>query len=568
MSSIFLSYRREDASGWAGRLTADLRRRIPTGTVFQDISTIEIGEDFHQAIEQALQSCAVVLVMIGPGWLTARDRQGRRRLDDPNDVVRAEVAAALQRTDLKVIPLLVGGAAMVPAEDLPDDVRPIVRRHALELSDSRWDHDVGVLVQHLGGVPTLAKLTAHRPRGLLTAASLAAITLAIALAGMWFGSRSPPEVRGDKPVARPEVKERTTPASDAFPTVARQGESPSASTAISAQPQRPGVDRPAQPAASEGRAAAAKQAIERRGWSYSGETFVVRVAKGDVEGIQLFLEAGIDPNAVDRDHASALMWAAGNGDRNTVQALLRAGASITLKTRRGTALDWASSAGHDEIVALLVSAVGQNAINEAFVTAAGFGHKSLLLLLKDRGAQVDKVGAEALTFVARYDNLGKSESAERDTVLALLDMGVEINARDQDGATALMYAAERGRKLTFHALLERGADVSLKCECRGWSGGGWSALSLSLRGGHGEIADALIASGADVNAISTSGRTPLIIAVENSMVDPSTVSRLLAKGADPKAKDKEGRTALAIARSVPYQARRDALLALLEKTGL
>ena len=94
-----------------------------------------------------------MLAIIGPNWLKVTDTQGRRRLDDRNDFVRLEIAAALQR-NIRVVPVLVGGAVMPKAEDLPQGLESLARRQAHELSDPRWDFDVGQLVETLerGGI--------------------------------------------------------------------------------------------------------------------------------------------------------------------------------------------------------------------------------------------------------------------------------------------------------------------------------------------------------------------------------------------------------------------------------
>ncbi len=141
MGGIFISYRRDDSQAWAGRLYDALRRTFGPTRVFRDIDTLEAGVDYAEAIEQWLAKSEVVLVVIGPRWLPAADPNGRRRLDDPDDLTRLEVAAALRR-GIRVVPVLVGGAAMPSGEDLPEDLRGLARRHAHEISDRRWDYDL------------------------------------------------------------------------------------------------------------------------------------------------------------------------------------------------------------------------------------------------------------------------------------------------------------------------------------------------------------------------------------------------------------------------------------------
>lgn len=140
MGGIFISYRRHDSAGWTGRLSERMENCFGQEQIFMDIEKIEAGTDFIEAIESAIGSCGVLLAIIGPGWLTSADAEGHRRLDKPDDFIRLEVASALGR-GIKVIPVLVGGAAMPAPSDLPDDLKPLTRRQAHELSDNRWDYD-------------------------------------------------------------------------------------------------------------------------------------------------------------------------------------------------------------------------------------------------------------------------------------------------------------------------------------------------------------------------------------------------------------------------------------------
>jgi hypothetical protein len=146
MSGVFISYRRADSAGHAGRLFDHLSMRFGADLIFQDFDDIKPGTDFLQAIQTAIKSCDIMLVLIGPLWL--EDAQGRRRLDDPEDVLRLEVSEALQR-DMTVIPVLLGGATMPPAEYLPEPVKSLSKRHAVEITDSRWNYDVGRLIERI-----------------------------------------------------------------------------------------------------------------------------------------------------------------------------------------------------------------------------------------------------------------------------------------------------------------------------------------------------------------------------------------------------------------------------------
>jgi TIR domain len=148
MGSIFLSYRREDSEGQAGRLYDDLVAVFGPDSVFMDVAAIQPGRDFRKSIDQSLNSCGVFLSLIGKSWLTAKDISGQRRLDDPADFVRIETGAALKR-DIPVIPVLVQGASTPKPDQLPDDLKELAFRNAVELTHPRWDSDIQVLIRAL-----------------------------------------------------------------------------------------------------------------------------------------------------------------------------------------------------------------------------------------------------------------------------------------------------------------------------------------------------------------------------------------------------------------------------------
>jgi hypothetical protein len=102
---------------------------------------------FH-GLEANITSCAVLLALIGPEWLDAKDNTGSRRLDDPTDFVRLETAAALRR-DIPVVPILVRGARMPRPDQLPEDLKDLAYRNGAELTHARWSSDVEILVKEL-----------------------------------------------------------------------------------------------------------------------------------------------------------------------------------------------------------------------------------------------------------------------------------------------------------------------------------------------------------------------------------------------------------------------------------
>jgi TIR domain len=113
-----------------------------------DVNAIQPGRDFRKAIDESIHKCSVLLAIVGQGWLDSKDGLGRVRLEDDSDFVRLEIASALQR-DIPVVPVLVRGARMPRAEQLPEDLRELAFRNAVELTHARWKSDLEVLVRAL-----------------------------------------------------------------------------------------------------------------------------------------------------------------------------------------------------------------------------------------------------------------------------------------------------------------------------------------------------------------------------------------------------------------------------------
>jgi TIR domain len=202
--TILISYRREDTAAYAGRLADRLKAHFGRDNVFVDIDTIQPGEDFLDAIDQSLRSSSVVVALIGREWLNAADASGRRRLDRSDDFVRTEIAKALA-SRVRVIPALVGDAVMPEAKDLPEDLQPLTRRQAIEISDTRFHQDVDRLIQALTDTravrpaplaPSPAPPAEHRPardsnRWLLIAGAI--VILLVAAAEIWRFTRGDPD---------------------------------------------------------------------------------------------------------------------------------------------------------------------------------------------------------------------------------------------------------------------------------------------------------------------------------------------------------------------------------------
>jgi len=194
MAGTFISYRREDAAGYAGRLRESLERKLGSARVFRDVDTLRPGQDFVQAIEARLADCAVMLAVIGREWAGAKDLAGSRRLDEPFDFVRIEIAAALARPNVLVVPVLVEGAAMPATSELPDNLKPLARRHAVSVRDETWDADVDRLVNVIE--TAMSARDPSRADAPISAAQLwVAAALAVVIVGLlvFNGRRPKPE---------------------------------------------------------------------------------------------------------------------------------------------------------------------------------------------------------------------------------------------------------------------------------------------------------------------------------------------------------------------------------------
>ena len=172
--------------GAAGRLSDVLRQRLGAKSVFQDVTAIAPGQDYTTAIDRALDGCDAVLVMIGLGWQAAATPQGTPRLFEADDYVRLELSRALHR-NVPVIPVLVGGAGLPAATELPDDLQGLVHRQGVILHDETWHQDVEGLLRSLRGQP--AAPPGRRRRWLVPAGVGAALVVLAGLgaAAGWWG---------------------------------------------------------------------------------------------------------------------------------------------------------------------------------------------------------------------------------------------------------------------------------------------------------------------------------------------------------------------------------------------
>ncbi|HTP52222.1 MAG TPA: toll/interleukin-1 receptor domain-containing protein [Anaeromyxobacteraceae bacterium] len=244
--AVFINYRREDSGGQARALLYALEQAFPR-QVFMDVKGLEPGVNYMEEIERTVGSCRVVLVLIGRNWATIADASGRRRLKDPRDVVSLEIATALKRQDVLVVPVLVGGATLPSEEDLPPALLGLLHRQCLQLTEQDWDYNVSLLVDTLrrrlpGGAARRVGL-----RGILLAALL------LAVAGATFALlRRPSATRsgeghpashagGEAGAAAAAPPERPPPAAPPASPPPRAGPAPAAppQKALSAAPPAP-----------------------------------------------------------------------------------------------------------------------------------------------------------------------------------------------------------------------------------------------------------------------------------------------------------------------------------------
>jgi hypothetical protein len=215
MTQIFMSYRRDDSQGYANGLYDRLSGHFGAESVIRDLDSIPVGADFERFIEESVNSCHVLVALIGPDWLAATDAAGGRRLDRPHDYVRLEIGKALARAT-PVIPVLLNEAQMPSDAELPPDLAPLATRNALEISDSRWTYDVGRLIAALekylaepqntaGDVTPVQRVKNVSPRWALAAAGIGVVVLSLLAFTFWpsdppsNGPRTPEATRIESP---------------------------------------------------------------------------------------------------------------------------------------------------------------------------------------------------------------------------------------------------------------------------------------------------------------------------------------------------------------------------------
>lgn len=175
---IFVSYRRQDTAFSALGIGQFLGREFGRKNVFIDVD-LRAGAKFPEVLEMRLAECKVLLAIIGRDWLNARDDEGRRRLDDPNDWVRLEIARALHR-NITVIPVCVDGTELPKRAELPEDIRGLCDHHAAVVTSTGFRNEMAGIARDIRAIPD------PRPWGRIGAGAAAAFVL---LAGGWIGFR-------------------------------------------------------------------------------------------------------------------------------------------------------------------------------------------------------------------------------------------------------------------------------------------------------------------------------------------------------------------------------------------
>jgi len=531
-SAIFISYRRDDTSGYAGRVFDRLSRHFGPDRVYRDVDTIGAGEDFVEAIRHKIQQSDVLLVLIGKHWLTATDDEGHWRLADDKDFVRVEIVTALARK-IRVIPVLLGDAAMPKAKDLPADLAALAQRNAFEIRDTSFDQDIAQLIHVLapGWRHKLFRLLRQRP---LHATALA---LAATLLGVW-----------------------------AYPQF---------------------IDTPDK----------VRIRINQMGLTYDADTFVELAGKDDAQAVGMYLRAGMPVDSEDNAGTTALMrtaraghlalvkelldhgadvnralpWAADAGQRAVLDALLAAKPS---RDALNQAMVAAAGGDTDIMQKLLDLGAEVDYLPDNGDTALGAAANALNLeavrVLLARGANVNPETANGWQPLHRAVDASRQsgEGLQRQLALVelLLDKGAQLEARTQSQQdwqpTPLLLAIRKPSPEVALHLIERGADAGAQTgDLRGNTG--HSALMAAAANGLADVVGALLARGATVGARNSEGETALLLSAGGYGKTQAEVARLLLDaGADVDARSNSGATAL-----IRAAGRNNEVLALLIERG-
>ena len=209
---IFINYRRDDSIGMAGRLHDRLAQTFGQKNLFMDVDSIPAGVDFVADLNGHVAARDVVLVVIGRNWLDAKDETGRQRLHNPDDFVVIEIATALAR-DIRVIPVLVDGAHMPKASELPDPIKPLVRRNAVEMRNAQFGRDAEALIEKIRKALNAGSAAPRPWRKKVVVAAALAVLLLFGVGGYTFVQNLPE--RGPQQAEHKWDEERTKAAAEA-----------------------------------------------------------------------------------------------------------------------------------------------------------------------------------------------------------------------------------------------------------------------------------------------------------------------------------------------------------------
>lgn len=511
---VFISYRRDDCAGHAGRLCEHLERAFGADHVFRDVEDIAVGDDFVATLHTQVDQCQVLLALIGPRWLTVADAQGRRRLDNAQDWVRREIARGLER-GIRVVPVLLQGAKLPDPAELPDELAPLARRQVAELRETQFERDAEALISQLAPSRTLVQ----RYR-------VAVIALVVALIGVG---------------AYAVYAHRNAPAVP--PTTALQG----------------GPET-------------AMEWLLRHKLPTNSAGLMEAIEDGTDEIVAKYLLAGIDPDAVDPDvGVSALRIAIARGNPKTVSLLLDHDASVegalatafaheqyeivdlllahTLPASEiQTGLEAAISQGRvDFMQRLLDKGADPNGNNgEPLLSAVRNGQGDALRWLLEKGAKPALATREgnwtALHEAATRKSGDDDGSRAQAIVAALLDAGLEPKAISVGSGrlqpTPLLIAIHAGNRAAALRLIAAGSDI----ETRTLDRDEHTALLLAVTKGQADVVEALLARGADIEARDYAGRSAAMLAAMNQTA--TTLEAILARKPALEVQDRDGNTAL------------------------
>ena len=593
--SIFISYRRRDCAGHAGRLVDRLEREFGRHAVFRDIEDIEAGDDFAQTLNSRIDRCDVLLALIGERWLDSRDASGRRRIDQPNDWVRYEISRAMDR-GIRVIPILFQGAHMPAATELPESISSLSRRNAFEIRDVQFERDVNALIQSL------------QPRSMrmLKRASWAA-GLLVGLGLLGWGAYVY-HLGGTQDRARARLAQLDQAfTAETFLEAVKHSDYRAVMLYLDA-----GMDvhttneagtNAVQIAAASGDSTLVSELLKRG--ADASSALGVAMFNEDIAVLNLLLSHSLNQPALD----SALGQAALSGDVDMMERLFKLGANPAhdgyvavydaVRAPSIASLDWLIEKGVDlkavpardngdtlllqavrtsfsdtepdpesvqlAIIQRLVESgvpintradVHSMAMETALLAAIFKKRERAAVYLLDHGAGIeDRVTGRHWSSYSPL--LCAAEQGLDQVVAKLLALGADINARGEDQATALDRATYSGNVDVVNRLLAAGADPNLPGK------EGWTPLMLAAYKDNQDMLEVLLAAGARADQADAKGNTSLMLAARGIRFDHrDTIVQLLAAGADPRARNAAGESAIDILRS---RERHD-LAALLEKS--